>query len=156
MPSIYNIYIICSVPSISELLRGKIGRVHHATQSFDYAECTPCIELYIVVLVQVLQLVIVDVLLPNPGPGAVVEACFAMNLHKAVDVLCLHRMRFIGRQHLLHFVVFFFFCTRCCSSRLSLAFSQNNAYCSCEDLLMTLDGGVTAELHTGVCAVLHQ
>lgn len=105
--SIIYIYIICSVPSISELLRGKIGRVHHATQSFDYAECTPCIELYIVVLVQVLQLVIVDVLLPNPGPGAVVEACFAMNLHKAVDVLCLHRMRFIGKQHLLHFVVFF-------------------------------------------------
>lgn len=63
----------------------------------------------IVVLVQVLQLVIVDVLLPNPGPDAVVEACFAMNLHKAVDVLCLHRMRFIGRQHLLHFVVFLFF-----------------------------------------------
>ena len=54
--------------------------------------------------------------------GAIAEVCFAMNLHTAVDVLCLHRIlldwgldmhllyftcAFIGRQHLLHFVFFF-------------------------------------------------
>ena len=56
----------CSAPLVSELLRGKIGRVDHVTQSFEYAKCIPC---YIVVLVQDLLLVIVDVVLPNRRPG---------------------------------------------------------------------------------------
>ena len=103
--------------------------------------------------------------------GAIAEVCFAMNLHTAVDVLCLHRIlldwgldmhllyftcAFIGRQHLLHFVFFLHPVLQFQTFAGLLTRTMPTEYCSCEDLPMTLSGEVTAELPTGFCVVLHQ